>query len=432
MSAAGFVKYAPTPTLPVAASGESPSPCLPRWRRGLQRSELVKRIGINGFFWDKPFTGSGQYTRELWRALHAAGLVGDEIKATMLHPPEQKVANDADAALGAHFKAQSKWDMSENLRELWWEQVELRGAARMLGMDLLHSPYLAAPLIKPCLTVVTVHDLIPLRLPQYRGSPVFRLYLRLATRAARRARLLLTDSECSKRDIIELLRVPEQRVKVTYLAVSSEYHPRPAEEQAATQAKFGLPEGCVFYIGGFDVRKNVIGLLRAYATALPQMAQPHVLAIAGKLPDDRARAANPPLFPDVYAEAQRLGLGDKVRWLGAVSDEDKAALYAAAGLFVFPSLYEGFGLGPLEALASGTPLVCANSSSLPEVVGDAGIMVDGRNVDSISRAMLRVLNDEAKQAQLRTMGLAQAAKFTWERTARATMAGYREAMRSGQ
>ncbi len=389
---------------------------------------MLKRIGINGYFWDKPFTGSGQYTRELWRALHAAGLVGDELRTTMLHPPEQKVASDSDAALGAHYQAQGRWEMSDNLRELWWEQMEMGGAARMLSMDLLHSPYMAAPLRQPCPLVVTVHDLIPLRLPAYRGSLLFRLYLRLATATARRARLILTDSQCSKRDIITLLHVPERRVKVTYLAVGAQYHPAIAAQQAATRARFDLPEGYIFYIGGFDVRKNVIGLLQAFAATLPDLDTPRVLAIAGKPPDDKARLANPALFPDVQSEATRLGLGDKVRWLGRVSDADKAALYAAAGLFVFPSLYEGFGLDPLEALASGTPLVCANSSSLPEVVGDAGIMVDAHDPANIRAAMLAVLNDATRQAELRTRGPQQAARFTWERTAMATVEGYRLAL----
>lgn len=389
---------------------------------------MVRRIGINGFFWDKPFTGSGQYTRELWRGLHEAGLVGDKLRATLLHPPRQHIAADGDAALGAHYQAQSKLRVGGNIGQTWWEQVGLGGAARLLGMHLLHSPYLAAPLFAPAPLVVTVHDLIPLRLAEYRGSVTFRLYLRLATVAARRAKLLLTDSEWSKRDIVELLRVPAERVLVTYLAVGKQYHPASAAEQAATRAKFDLPEGYIFYIGGFDVRKNVIGLLRAYAAALPQMQTPRVLAIAGKPPAAAARAANPTLFPDVYAEAARLGLGDKVLWLGQVSDMDKAALYAAAGLFVFPSRYEGFGLDPLEALASGTPLVCANTSSLPEVVGDAGVLVDVAHPTHLSTAMLGVLNDAVKQAMLRAAGPVRAAQFSWTRTAKATVTGYQEVL----
>ncbi|PZS01001.1 MAG: glycosyltransferase family 1 protein [Candidatus Chloroheliales bacterium] len=419
MTAAGFVKYPPL--------------CYHHAARAmlnieLAERDLLKRIGINGFFWDKPFTGSGQYTRELWRALHEARLVGDELRATMLHPPEQRVANDADAVLGAHYQAQRRRAMGDNLRELWWEQVELGAAARMLSIDLLHSPYMTAPLLKPCPLVVTVHDLIPLRLPEYRGSRLFRLYLRLATAAARRAQLLLTDSQCSRRDIIELLRVPEQQVKVTYLGIGVQYRPAPAEQQAATRAQFGLPDGFIFYIGGFDRRKNVIGLLRAYAAALPQMQSPRPLAIAGKPPDDKVRLSNPALFPDVYAEARRLGLGDNVHWLGQVSDVDKAALYAAAGLFVFPSLYEGFGLDPLEALACGTPLVCSNAASLPEVVGDAGILVDAHDPATLSAAMLAVLNDEARQAELRAKGPPQAARFTWQRTAQATVSAYRQVL----
>jgi len=380
----------------------------------------MERLALNGYFWDKQWTGSGQYTRELWRALQASPDL--DLALTMLHPAGQPLVG-ADAGVHLVAPASRLPLRGDNLRQLWWEQRGLAAAARKLGAKLLHSPYMAAPFFAPCPTVVTVHDLIPLVLPEYAGSPAFRLYLRLATAAARRARLLLTDSECSKRDIVRLLGVQAARVIVTYLAVSDLYRPLSAVAQQLVRLRLDLPARYLFYIGGFDRRKNVTALLQAYAAALPRLAAPLPLVIAGKPPDAAARAANPTLFPDVQAEAQRLGLGDQVRWLGRVSDEDKAALYAAAELFIFPSLYEGFGLDPLEALASGTALLCSNRSSLPEVVGDAGLLVEP-TVAALAEAMVSLLGDAERLASLRAAGPPQAARFTWHSTATQTLAAY--------
>jgi glycosyltransferase involved in cell wall biosynthesis len=271
-------------------------------------------------------------------------------------------------------------------------------------------------MVKPAPVVVTVHDLIHL-MPDYRGSAKVQAYTRLVSEATRRAAMVITDSEASRRDIVEKLRVPLERVRVVYLGVEPCYRP---EHEAASAArlrqKYGLRRDLALYLGGLDPRKNVAALLRAYAWMREQLSDPPELVVAGPNPQ----------ATDLPALAESLGVAKAVRFIGRVEEEEKPVLYGIAHLFVFPSLYEGFGLPPLEAMACGAPVVCSNASSLPEVVGEAGLLVDADDERALGEAMCSVLEDRALAGRLRKAGPARAAQFTWERTARETLAAYRE------
>jgi glycosyltransferase involved in cell wall biosynthesis len=393
------------------------------------------RIALNGYFWDQPDTGSGQYLRRLWRCLPA---LPDAAGHTFIllrpgpgapgDPPPRHPATRVVTCPAGPFDGRSA-----NLAKLWWEQVGLPRAARRVGAHVLHSPYLAAPLFAPCPVVVTAHDLIPWALPAYRGSRAVRLYLRLAGAACRRARLLLADSECSRRDALRFLRLPPARVRAVPLGVEPEFGaPPPPGAVAAMRARFGLPEAYAFYIGGFDQRKDTPLLLRAWAAALPALARPGApapaLAIAGRLP------APGGLYPDLPALARSLGLLDPtpataaVRFLGRVSEEDKRLLLAGARLFAFPSRYEGFGYDPLEAMAAGAPVICADTTSLPEIVGAAGILIPPCELEPWTAALTRVWRDDALRADLAARGRAQAARFSPEATAAATLRAYFDAI----
>jgi glycosyltransferase involved in cell wall biosynthesis len=216
-----------------------------------------------------------------------------------------------------------------------------------------------------------------------------------------------------------LLAVPEARVEVVYLA-PGEAAVRPVTPAAveAIRARYGLGATFVLYLGGLDKRKNVTALLRA-AAQLPHGLD-WQLAIVGRLPRH-----NPRLFPNLPRLAAGLGIADRVRFLGFVPEADKAALYRAATCFAFPSVYEGFGLDPLEALACGTAVVCSNRSSLPELMGDAALLVDPDDTAALADALRRVLTDAGVRQDLRRRGPRQAAKFTWARTAAQTAAAYR-------
>jgi len=254
------------------------------------------------------------------------------------------------------------------------------------------------------------------------------LYTHLVAAAARRASLIITDSLASKNDIVRHLRVPAARVRVIYLAADPSCRPvTDRKALAAVRRKYGLPDTYLLYLGGFDQRKNLDALLRAYHRASRVMgSKAPPLVVAGRLP-----TIDTALFPDPKRIAEELGIGQKIIFTGWVAEEDKPALYSGALFFAFPSLYEGFGLMPLEAMSCGTPALASRTSSLPEVVGDGGLLVDPEDVDEISQAIIVLLRDSELREQLSKDALAQAAKFDWKRTAEQTLVVYALAMAGG-
>ncbi|HEX6511346.1 MAG TPA: glycosyltransferase family 1 protein [Chloroflexota bacterium] len=336
------------------------------------------RVSLNGYFLADRHTGSGQYSLQLVKRL------------------------DLDVA-------QPRGELG-NLAKLRWEQVGWPREAAKAGADILHCPYFALPLRRRWPAVVTIHDLIPMLLPAYRGSPLVRAYTRLQALACKSAEAIIVDSECSKRDVVRLLGVPENRVRVIYLGVEERFTPEHSGPRP-------LDEPYIFYIGGWDVRKNVPALISVFAELAGERPD-LILAIAGQ-----PRPPSP-MFPDLRRLAEPLG--DRVRFLGRVDDEQKLALYRHAELFVFPSLYEGFGLDPLEALACGCPVVCSNASSLPEIVGDAALLFDPRDETALLATMRQALADPEP---LRAEGPPRAAKFRWETTAQQTAAVHEQTYR---
>lgn len=374
-------------------------------------------VSLNGHFLALPFTGSGQYTFQLIRALRT--VAPDVLPLVSADRPP---APGIDVAVQLYPPRLGR--LSPNLAKVWWEQVGWPRCARQQAAWLLHVPYFAPPLVAPAPVIATIHDLIQLVYPAYAGSLAVRLYNRLVAQGARRCAAILADSEASRQDILRLLHVPPERVRVVYLAAGPRFRPCAGRQAlAAIRTKYGLPDRYVLYIGGLDVRKNVPALLRAYAR-LPQTLrreQRLCLAIVG-----RPRSDDPVRFPPLEPEIARLGIGSEVRLLGWVPEEDKPLLYAAAALFAFPSLYEGFGLDPLEALACGTPVVCSNRTSLPEVVGDAGLLIDPADEYAFAAAIEQVLTSPTLAAELRDRGPRRAASFSWERTAREVAETYRQ------
>ncbi|MGC9396610.1 MAG: glycosyltransferase family 4 protein [Anaerolineae bacterium] len=386
------------------------------------------RVALSGWFWDRPETGSGQYVRALVAALAETAPTAQFVVLL----PSASVS--AATVLASNIEFRVVLGRRSNLGKLWWEQVTLPRMARGCGADLLHVPYWAPPLHTTIPTVVTIHDLIPLLLKPYRGGPLVRLYTAFVRATSPRATLLLTDSEASRQDIIAHLYVPPDRVRTVYLAVGEAYadlsgFPKPdrssaVTEDAAVLEQLGVQPGYVLYLGGFDVRKNVRAVCAAFARVAQAVPNAR-LVIAGKLP-----AIDSDFAPDPRRLAREAGIPNGgVRFVDFVPEEAKPALYRGARAFVFPSIYEGFGLPPLEALACGTPVVGSNTSSLPEVVGDAGVLVDPADVDEMADALIHLLTDDAFHAELQQRALHQAASFSWETTARETYAAYKEVLR---
>jgi len=378
------------------------------------------QIALNAWFWDSPTTGSGQYTRRLVEHLAA---VAPDLEIVLV-APEDKIPNPKPQTPNIQFRlTANRYRLPAALGKVWFEQVAFPRACARLGADVAHVPYWAPPIRPTVPTVVTIHDLIPLLLREYRGGPLVRLYTALVGTAARSAALVLTDSEASRRDIVAHLALPSERVRVVYLAADERYTPEPSSLPGGSRkGVHDLPERYVLYLGGFDVRKNVVTALRAYRRAGPAIGEGCPLVIAGRLPEQ-----DTPFAPDPRRLAREQGVDERfVRFIGFVDEADKPALYRGAVALIFPSRYEGFGLPPLEALACGTPVVGSDATSIPEVVGDAGVLLPPDDAEGMAGALIRLATDDGFRAELSRRALAQAARFSWERTARETLAAYRD------
>lgn len=304
------------------------------------------RIVVNGWFWNQTTAGSGQYLSALAAVLPRVGKEHEFVLAL----PEGRDAAHLPAGWQAVEVPVPLARVNTNLGKVWFEQATFPRLCRRLAADVAFTPYWGSAWWRPCPTVVTVHDLIPLLLPLYRGGLLQRLYIRLVSATARRAAVVLTDSEASRRDIVQHLRIPAQRVYTVYLAADQRDQTVRVEDEAALRARLGLPLGpFLLYLGGFDPRKNLRRTIEGYALLVRRCAADNVsappLVIAGRLPRGGSSFAVDPR-PIVGA----LGLSDLVYFTGWVDDHDKAALYRLATAVVFVSEYEGFGLPVLEAM----------------------------------------------------------------------------------
>ena len=302
-----------------------------------------------------------------------------------------------------------------------WEQLIAPALLRASGADIFHGVHSVVPLSCPVPSVVTIHDLAFIRFPQtFRAYN--RAYLDFATRmSARRAARILVVSEHTKREVVGMLGVPAERVIVTPNAARDHFRPPVSAALNAFRARHHLPERFVLYVGTLEPRKNLTTLLDAYAEVSRRFPDVPLLVGGGK----------GWLYDAIFERLDTLGLRDKVTFVGYLDEDELPFWYAAATVFVFPSIYEGFGMPPLEAMACGTPVVTSNTSSLPEVVGDAGLMVDPHSADALADALTRVLNDRELHADLAERGLRRATTFTWRTTAERTLRAYQEAGAGG-
>ncbi|MFQ5813782.1 MAG: glycosyltransferase family 4 protein, partial [Anaerolineae bacterium] len=305
---------------------------------------------------------------------------------------------------------------------IFWEQVVQPFALQKERVDLLHALAFVTPLLSPCPSVVTIHDLSFLLYPEsFKRSK--RFYLSLFTRlSARQARCIIAVSKSTKRDVVRLLGVSPDKVEVVYSGVDDVFHPLAEDQVAAFRSKRGLPERFILFVGTIEPRKNVTRLIEAFAALRPCDLANLKLVIGG---------AKGWFYHNVFARVEELGLEGDVVFPGYIPVSELPLWYNAAELFVYPSLYEGFGLPLLEAMACGTPVVAANTSSLPEVVGEVGLTVDPLDVEGLAEAMRRALGDEVLRQEMRDRGLQRAKGFSWTKTAQETVQVYRRAMESG-
>lgn len=314
-------------------------------------------IVVNGWFTGQQSAGSGQY---LYYLLPQLAIQAPTTHFTLLIPQGCQPTFAKPLPANVALAVQKLPSLPKHLAKLWWEQLTVPLVARNVQADALWVPYWAAPWWQPVPTTVTVHDMIPLILPDYRGGALNRLYTALVSATTRRAHSIITVSHASKRDIVKHLHVPAEKVHVVYHGPNAE----PTTSTIATlsdaiRSKYQLPARYFLYLGGFDVRKNLRGALSAYKRYLEHGGDPSLkFVIAGKLPQ-----LDSPFAPDPRPIAAELGLEEQLHFCGWVADEDKPALYAGATAFVFPSLYEGFGMMILEAQSAGTPLLSSDETS---------------------------------------------------------------------
>jgi glycosyltransferase involved in cell wall biosynthesis len=282
-------------------------------------------------------------------------------------------------------------------------------------IDLLHAE-LMAPVLTPVRIVVTLYDLSYERYPDFFATGVPTGFRQFIPRTVRRAAVVLTISEFSKQDIVRFYRVPPEKVVVTLCAADPIFRPLKDEARlAAVRARYGTGDHFILCVGDLQPRKNLKRLITAYVKLRQADATRHKLVLVGR---------KAWLYDEIFAVARASGYVDELIFTAYVPDDDLVALYNAADLFVYPSIFEGFGLPPLEAMACGTPVITSNTSSLPEVVGDAALMVDPINVEALASAMVAVLGDTDLQTRLSACGLQRAAAFSWEATARTILRAY--------
>lgn len=376
-------------------------------------------VAINAYFWNRPNTGSGQYTRQL--VYHLNRLVSD-LTITLVYPHMAGQPPIADVPPSVRVKTVAI--RPGDLEKVKFEQRTFPRVCKWLEVDLAHVPYWGSPLQSPVPVVVTVHDLTTLLVREYRRGIKARLYTALVSAAAKAADHVITDSKASQADIIKHLKIPAERVTPIYLAAGSQY--KPESEflmDMAILKKYELPDFYILYLGGYEIHKNVTTLLLAYTYVAKALGEDYPLVLAGARPNE-----NSPHIPPYERHIAELGLTDSIHWAGFIDEEDKPAVYRGAETFVFPSRYEGFGLPPLEAMACGTPVVASNSSSLPEVVGDAGFAIDPDDERQLGGSIIATIVQEELAADLKQKGLQQAAAFSWEKTATETLMVYSEVM----
>lgn len=377
------------------------------------------RIAFNGLFLQELRTGTGRYVYNL---LSALGRVDGVNSYTIYSPHEPSELPELSSSFSVEVAPVGNLSRGgENIAKVVWEQHTFPMAAKRGSAHVAHIPHFAPPLRTHSVpTIVTVHDVVPFKIPEYRASAAANAYMTLISRAIRRSQAIIAVSQFTKRDIAETLDVDERTIHVIHEAPDARFRPADEAAQRAARARYGLGKRFVLNVGGIDARKNIAALIGAFATVYFTLGDRGLqLCIAG----DPARLGTSPVFPDWRPLAETFGIADRII-CRPIAEGDLPAIYSAASCFAFTSLYEGFGLTPLEAMACGAPVVCSNETSLPEVIGTAGTLVDPRDPEAIAFAMQKVLESAETARWMREQGLAHAHSFNWDTVAAETCALY--------
>jgi len=360
------------------------------------------KIGIDARLTYYRTGGISTYTRQLIRALETLDTANDY---TIFHSRKD------DTSISQQFQHGSLWTPAHHRIERLVLSVELLPHS----LDIFHSPDFIPPYRGAKQHVITVHDLTFLHYPQYLTADSRHYYNDQIEAACHHADYILAVSEATRNDLIDMLNIPAEKISVQPHGVSDQYKLLSADETEPVRKKFNLPERYFLHVGTWEPRKNILGLLKGYKQLLENDPDAPPVVLVGR-----------PgwLFESVRAEIDSLKINQHLHWLGNVSDVELPAIYNAAIALISPSFYEGFGMPALEAMACGTVPIVSNRSSLPEVVGDVGLLVDPDDPNSIAKALERALTDDGWRIAHQAAGIGRAQQFTWERSAKIALHAY--------
>ncbi|MEO7002001.1 MAG: glycosyltransferase family 1 protein [Ktedonobacterales bacterium] len=391
--------------------------------RPLHAAASLLRVAINAqlvsFGQSYRNAGVSRYTYTLLDGLGKLG--GPFIYTAFVNDREASAAAASPLAHAETLRLVSGgWPTGNPAQRILWEQLALPGALRRVGADVFHSPVNVLPERLPCASVVTIHDLAFVRYPQY-FRPTRRIYQQQFTRrSVRAATLIVAVSQSTKRDLVEAMQAPAERIRVIYPSIDGDFQPTADPATLAEfRARHDLPDRYLLFLGTLEPRKNLETLVHAYARLRSLLPDAPQLVLAG---------AKGWFYESLFARVRTTGMERYVTFAGYVSREEQPLWYAAATMFIYPSLYEGFGLPIVEALACGVPTLTSNVSSMPEAAGTVAIQVDPHDADGLAYAMRDALLDATLKARTARDGLAWARQFSAERMAQAYQDVYREAV----
>ncbi len=374
------------------------------------------RIGLDGFPLLTPLTGVGHYTFELARAL-ARLAPSDQFELVAPSPFPSSIIEDIRLNGPANLRAVNT--EASSIRGRRWWTVGLPLYLRKASLDLFHGTNYEVPLWSKRRSVLTIHDLsIMLHADTHRADLARRARRRLPL-MARSASTIITAAESVRREIAEHLHVKADRVRVTPFAPRSSFQRMPAEQANQTKQRLGIEDEFILFVGTVEPRKNLLTLVRAFDRILRRTSRRPQLVVVG---------AEGWLMDDLFAFIKESSISDRLRLTGYLDDGDLRALYSSCTVFVYPSIYEGFGLPPLEAMACGAPVIASNIATFQETLGSAAEFVEPNDVEALAASIVGILGDEDRRRTLSRGGLEQAAKFSWERTAQLTLGVYREVL----